>query len=42
MKVIVSCENPDVVYLEFPDIRLIFREGEYAGWYIHTGASEGE
>lgn len=34
MKVIVSSENPDVVYLDFTDVRIIFREGQYAGWYI--------
>lgn len=34
MKLITSCENPNTIYVDFPDIRLIFRNGEYAGWYI--------
>ena len=34
MKVITSCEDPDTVYLDFTDIRLIFRNGEYVGWYV--------
>lgn len=34
MKVITSCEDPDTVYIDFPDIRLIFRNGEYVGWYV--------
>lgn len=29
----VSCENPDVQYIDLPDIRLIFHEGEYVGYY---------
>ena len=33
MKVITSCEDPSTVYLDFPDVRLIFREGKYVGWY---------
>ena len=33
VKVIASCENPGTVYIDFPDIRLIFRDGEYVGWY---------
>ena len=40
MKVIVSSENPDVVYLDFPTIRIIYRNGEYDGWYVHTDGSE--
>lgn len=32
-KLIASCEDPSTVYLDFPDIRLIFRDGEYVGWY---------
>ena len=34
MKVITSCEDHDTVYIDFPDIRLIFRSGEYVGWYV--------
>lgn len=31
----VSCEDPNTEYITFPDgLRLIFREGEYAGWYV--------
>jgi hypothetical protein len=33
-KWMTSCEDPNTKYLVFPDIRLIFREGEYVGWYI--------
>lgn len=30
-----SCEDPNTEYITFPDgLRLIFREGEYAGWYV--------
>ena len=34
MKVITSCEDPNIMYIEFPDIRLIFRDGKYVGWYL--------
>lgn len=34
MNVITSCEDSNTVYLDFPDIRLIFREGKYVGWYL--------
>ena len=34
MKIIPSCEDPNTVYLDFGDIRLIFRYGKYVGWYI--------
>lgn len=34
MKKFASCEDPSTVYEEYPDIRLIFRDGEYVGWYI--------
>jgi hypothetical protein len=34
VKLISSCEDPNTAYLALPDIRLIFREGEYVGWYI--------
>ncbi len=33
MKAFASCEDPNTVYVEFPDVRLIFREGKYVGWY---------
>ena len=33
MEVIVNCEDSSTVYLAFPDIRLIFRNGQYVGWY---------
>ena len=34
-KITVSCEDPNTVYATFPDgVRLIFRDGEYAGWYV--------
>ena len=37
-KKIVSCEDVNTKYLEFPDgLRLIFREGKYAGWYVCDG-----
>ena len=36
-----SCEDPSTVYLCFPDIRLIFRDGEYVGWY-NAGDDGGE
>lgn len=33
--VTTSCEDETVQYADFPDgLRLIFRNGEYAGWYI--------
>ncbi len=34
VKLITSCEDTNTAYLALPDIRLIFREGEYVGWYI--------
>ncbi len=31
----VSCEDSNTEYITFPDgLRLIFRDGEYAGWYV--------
>jgi len=35
LKLMVSCEDPSTTYLcAFGDtLRLIFRDGEYAGWY---------
>lgn len=32
VKVKVSCEDPDTVYICLPDVRLIFHEGEYVGF----------
>lgn len=30
-----SCEDPNTEYITFPDgLRLIIREGKYAGWYV--------
>ena len=30
-----SCEDEATQYLDFPDgLRLVFREGTYAGWYL--------
>ena len=34
MNAFASCEDPRTVYLDFPDVRLIFRDGEYVGWYV--------
>lgn len=34
MNVIVSCEDPSTVYIDFPDVRLVFRDGKYVGWYL--------
>lgn len=28
-----SCEDPNTLYVCLFGIRLIFREGKYAGWY---------
>ena len=37
-KKIVSCEDVNTKYLVFPDgLRLIFREGQYVGWYVCDG-----
>ena len=34
LEVIQNPEDEDVLYLEFPDgLRLVFREGNYVGWY---------
>ena len=29
-----SPEDPNTEYLSFPDIRLIFNNGKYVGWYL--------
>ncbi len=35
ISVTVSCEDADKVYITFPDgLRLIFKGGEYVGWYV--------
>ena len=34
MNVMTSCEDPSTVYLCFPDIRIIYRDGRYVGWYV--------
>ena len=41
IRLITSCEDPKTVYLDLPDIRLIFRDGEYVGFY-KPGVSEEE
>ena len=34
-KMIQSCEDTNTLYFEFPDnLRLIYRDGEYVGWYV--------
>ena len=34
-KAIRSCEDPNTVYVEFPDgLRLIIRDGKYDGHYV--------
>lgn len=36
-----SCEDKNTEYITFPDgLRLIFHEGEYAGWYVCGGEHE--
>ena len=32
-EIMVSCEDPNTTYLCYRDMRFIFRDGEYAGWY---------
>jgi len=32
-ELMVSCEDPSTTYLNIFDLRLIFREGKYIGWY---------
>lgn len=34
VKHVISVEDPATEYLCFPDIRLVFNEGDYVGWYI--------
>lgn len=35
LNIIPSVEDPNTQYVELPDgLRLIFREGEYVGWYV--------
>ena len=35
LELTTSCEDENTQYLTFPDgLRLIFREGEYVGWYV--------
>lgn len=33
MTLMQDCEYPDTVYLCVGNIRLIFRDGKYIGWY---------
>ena len=35
-KLIVSCEDPNTAYVDLGDMRLIFKNGEYFGWYNHN------
>ena len=35
-KLIESCEDPNTYYVDLGDIRLIFKYGEYVGWYDHN------
>lgn len=36
LKVETSCEDENTVYVTYPDgLRLIFRYGKYAGWYVY-------
>lgn len=32
-EIMISCEDPSTTYLCYRDMRFIFRDGEYAGWY---------
>lgn len=37
-----SCENNETRYIDFHDgLRLVVREGEYAGWYLPGGTADG-
>ena len=41
-KLLRSCEDEGTVYWDFPDgLRLVFREGEYVGWYLPREVSDG-
>ena len=33
MNVVVSAEDESVEYAQFDNVRFIFRDGEYVGWY---------
>lgn len=33
-EIMQSCENPHIQYIDLPDIRLIFFDGEYMGFYF--------
>ena len=39
MTIMTSCEDPSTTYICLPDIRLIFRDGRYVGWY-NPGSDE--
>ena len=32
--VTTSCEDSETMYVEYPGLRLILREGKYVGWYL--------
>lgn len=35
IEITTSCEDENTMYMTFLDgLRLIFREGEYVGWYV--------
>ena len=41
VKTSTSCEDPHTQYLDFPDgLRVIYRDGVYAGWYLTGEAPE--
>lgn len=33
MNIVVSAEDESVEYAQFDNVRFIFRDGEYVGWY---------
>lgn len=35
-KLIPSAEDPNTTYVDLGDVRLIFKNGEYFGWYNHN------
>lgn len=32
-ELMISCEDSSTIYLCYRDMRFIFRDGEYIGWY---------
>lgn len=42
IEVTTSCEDKNTEYITIPDgLRLIFRDGVYAGWYVCGGDTDG-